>query len=552
MRIINIVPNHIGAVDIGFQGENEATQVRIPIPASCAGYSATLYIQPPSGNVYPASLTEIVGGVVIWTVSSADTIYAGDGEIQLRFYEDGKIVKMTIYPIRIRRSIDSNPGPTPEPIETWLDTLTDLAEETAGYAAEAAEDAQEIRSMSATAETLEPGAAATASYADGVLSLGIPSGLRGPQGETGERGPRGETGATGPRGETGATGQRGEQGPKGDAFTYADFTPEQLAGLTGPQGERGPAGPQGERGLAGPQGIQGIQGETGATPDFTIGTVTTGAAGTDATATITGTPESPVLNLTIPRGDPGEVTQAELDAAIDALCPQKTVGPSALVSVTDAWKGNALDVIIGIEPVQSGSGDPSPENVRPITGWTGATLTVYQSDPTDTTTYSTDWSATAGTVYDGSLDVTTGVLTVDRAMVEFDGSSDETWQYYSVTQGHLFRSTNNPSPSINNANKSKFLCSQYVPTESRTDGTLSSSTASYLDFINNSITSLDAWRLALSANPVTVIYPIAVPIVYQLMPQQVALLLGANALYADTGDTTLTYRRDIAIILSNL
>ena len=43
----------------------------------------------------------------------------------------------------------------------------------------------------------------------------------------------------------------------------------------------------------------------GVTPDLTIGTVTTGAPGTDASATITGTAENPVLNLTIPRGKTG-------------------------------------------------------------------------------------------------------------------------------------------------------------------------------------------------------------------------------------------------------
>ena len=30
--------------------------------------------------------------------------------------------------------------------------------------------------------------------------------------------------------------------------------------------------------------------------------------------------------------------------------------------------------VIGIEPVQEGSGDPSPDNVRPISGWTGANI----------------------------------------------------------------------------------------------------------------------------------------------------------------------------------
>jgi len=48
-------------------------------------------------------------------------------------------------------------------------------------------------------------------------------------------------------------------------------------------------------------------GHTGATPQITIGTVETGAAGSEAEASMTGTPENPVLNLTIPRGDPGVV-----------------------------------------------------------------------------------------------------------------------------------------------------------------------------------------------------------------------------------------------------
>lgn len=55
-----------------------------------------------------------------------------------------------------------------------------------------------------------------------------------------------------------------------------------------------------------PAGQTGPQGDTGATPEITIGTVTTGAPGTGASATMTGTPEAPVLSLTIPRGMPGE------------------------------------------------------------------------------------------------------------------------------------------------------------------------------------------------------------------------------------------------------
>ena len=86
------------------------------------------------------------------------------------------------------------------------------------------------------------------------------------------------------------TGQKGDTGPKGDKgdpFTYADFTPDQLAALKGPKGDKGdqgiqgvpgpqgpigpvgPVGPKGDRGekgeqgQQGPQGLQGIQGPVG-------------------------------------------------------------------------------------------------------------------------------------------------------------------------------------------------------------------------------------------------------------------------------------------------
>ena len=57
---------------------------------------------------------------------------------------------------------------------------------------------------------------------------------------------------------------KGAKGDKGDAFTYDDFTPEELEGLRGPQGIQGETGPQGQQG---PQGIQGPQGERGAVGD---------------------------------------------------------------------------------------------------------------------------------------------------------------------------------------------------------------------------------------------------------------------------------------------
>ena len=76
----------------------------------------------------------------------------------------------------------------------------------------------------------------------------------------------------GPKGDTGAS---GPQGPKGDAFTFEDFTPEQLVSLKGPKGDTGAQGPQGEKGDTGPIGPKGDKGDKGEKGD----------RGSDATAT---------------------------------------------------------------------------------------------------------------------------------------------------------------------------------------------------------------------------------------------------------------------------
>ena len=174
------------------------------------------------------------------------------------------------------------------------------------------------------------------------IDCGSIQGPKGDKGDTGPQGLRGIQGEKGATGERGATGPQGAKGDKGDAFTYADFTQEQLAALKGPKGdtgakgdtgERGPQGLQGlpgekgdtgpkgdtgERGLQGeqglqgiqgiqgPQGKQGIQGATGAAATIKVGTVTTGAAGTAAKVVNSGTTSAAVLDFTIPQGAKGD------------------------------------------------------------------------------------------------------------------------------------------------------------------------------------------------------------------------------------------------------
>ena len=89
------------------------------------------------------------------------------------------------------------------------------------------------------------------------------------------KGEKGDKGDKGERGLQGLQGDKGDKGDKGDAFTYEDFTPEQLTslkgekgdtgeqGIQGLKGDKGDKGDKGETGAKGEQGIQGIQGEKG-------------------------------------------------------------------------------------------------------------------------------------------------------------------------------------------------------------------------------------------------------------------------------------------------
>ena len=133
----------------------------------------------------------------------------------------------------------------------------------------------------------------------------------------------------GAKGDTGAAGTKGDKGEKGDPFTYADFTSEQLAALKGVKGDKGEKGDTGAKGDAGAKGDKGDKGEKGAdgvTPTFTIGTITTGAAGSTATVTITGTAPNYVLNFTIPKGDKGDTGEAGSGGNVDLTGYAKLAG----------------------------------------------------------------------------------------------------------------------------------------------------------------------------------------------------------------------------------
>ena len=124
-------------------------------------------------------------------------------------------------------------------------------------------------------------------------------------------------------------------------------------------------------------------------------------------------------------------------------------------------------------------------NICPITGLTG--LSVYvgpTQDPDDATVYNVDWTTQAGTVYGGTLDVVTGVMTVTMANIaSYNGETiTEPW-----------------------------------------------------------LSSMDAYAAGTTPTiGAQVVYTLATPITYQLTPKQIAALIGQNYIWSSNNQTLNT------------
>ena len=120
-------------------------------------------------------------------------------------------------------------------------------------------------------------------------------------------------------------------------------------------------------------------GPTGATPDIRIGTVTTGAPGSSAAASMTGTAEEPLLNLTIPAGETGADGAPGEDGAdgTDGVSPEVTItaitgGHRVTITDADHPNGQSFDVMDG----EDGTDGVSPEiTITTITGGHRVTIT---------------------------------------------------------------------------------------------------------------------------------------------------------------------------------
>lgn len=362
-----VVPDRQGIIQIGKIKENLVTEVELPAPGFGGGSYAVLLRRPKEEQPYPVTARH-EGSTLVWTVQTADTAIAGTGKLECRWYGDnGEVAKSQTYMVRIT---DGLPDPTKAP-EAWE-----------GFMGQVARDAQAAQTAAGEAKTNADGAAASAGIAQSAATeagklaraageaanaaaaaasaaSSAQSGAENAQRNAQEAAEAAETAKSGAEaaklaaGEfaTGAAGSAetaAQAAQKGQALydqIKDDLAAGKLKGEKGDKGDPGAQGPQGEQGPTGPQGPQGEQGPKGETgPE--------GPAGKDA-------PQ--IDDNTVSADSPWSSKKI-----VETLCPP--ISESGNPVTCEPVAGYPLGVVARWEPTQAGSGDPSPDNIRPISG----------------------------------------------------------------------------------------------------------------------------------------------------------------------------------------
>lgn len=192
-------------------------------------------------------------------------------------------------------------------------------------------------------------------------------------------------------------------------------------------------------------------------------------------------------------------------------------------------------LVVGIEPVQSGTGDPSPDNERPITGHSSVNVIVSPTlNPLDGTITNIPLGTT---VYGGTLDVTTGVLTVEWVIVDLGtlnwsyGVASYTYYYASAPGGKLGVQTNG----ICSAYKFTELGPPFATMYSVSVGTPYISTGYCGIAVKDDRYAGDVAAFKAALNGVQLVYELATPTTIQLTGQQIATFLGTNNVWCDSG-----------------
>lgn len=224
---------------------------------------------------------------------------------------------------------------------------------------------------------------------------------------------------------------------------------------------------------------------------------------------------------------------------VDMLCPPLEESGNPVVCYPVA--GYPLGVTVNWEPTQEGTGDPSPENVRPIAGRTA--VQVQRTE--DALAIS---MALPETVYGGSVDAVTGEGQQEwQTLTVNDGS-----KISMVTGQPYFYTTLNalggyPKPAPNTASNRMYSSLKYAANiaNSPDDNTIALYENGIIRIYVPGTATRDDAAAWVEAHPVQIAYRMATPIPFTATgAQPVTALAGVNTLLTDADAVTVTGRAD--------
>lgn len=194
-----------------------------------------------------------------------------------------------------------------------------------------------------------------------------------------------------------------------------------------------------------------------------------------------------------------------------------------------------------IVPVQSGSGDPSPTNVRPISGWTEEVVTVTDDLQNPTVTHTTtipfkDSQGNPVEVYGGSVDVTGGESTIVGKKFLLAPTDS---QIFNVTNRNCVFSVPETANGFTLA-VTNLLCNKLKPSDYSTaeDNHIHFANATLLTIYTSEDvgTTKEDWIQWFDDMQVEIYYKLATPTTFYTQPTSIKSLDGDNNVFASTGD----------------
>ena len=213
----------------------------------------------------------------------------------------------------------------------------------------------------------------------------------------------------------------------------------------------------------------------------------------------------------------------------------------------------AKDPIITFEPIQAGSGAPSPDNIREISGYDKVeVLSANGSDPmvqgyVKATSIS---ESLEQTVYKGSLDIRTGLLTVTHKILDL---GDYDWVYHASTSAddtNRFSMYTIIPDILNNGGDGTIMpyiaaCSCYALSTGDDNLSGGSSRSGYISqygsiFVITDARYNDSTAFKTAVTGQKVVYQLVTPFTIQLTPYEISLL--KNYAYVSTNGTSIALK----------